>query len=114
MPSSHSTFNIEHSTFRFSSRMHPLRTTLLVSLVVAVTIAAAFGYALHKLAVPDGETLVIAVAVFVAFLIPWTAVSLWAVRRASDLDELTTRTRDVAHGEYGHAIGDREFHGEVD
>src|SRR4051794_2221000 len=94
--------------------MHPLRTTLVVSLVVAIAIAVAFGYVLRKLAVPDGETVVLAVAVFIAFLTPWTAVALWAVRRASDLDELTNRTRRVAQGDYERQIADREFHGEVD
>jgi two-component system, OmpR family, phosphate regulon sensor histidine kinase PhoR len=94
--------------------MHPLRTILIVSLVVAAAIATSFGYALHRLAVPDGETIVIAIAVFVAFLVPWGAVSFWAVRRASDLDELTERTRAVAQGQYDRSIADREFHGELD
>lgn len=94
--------------------MHPLRVILLVSLVVAATIAIAFGYSLHRLAVPDGEAIVIAVTVFLAFLVPWGAVTLWAVRRASDLDELNDRARVVARGEYQRVIADRAFHGEVD
>src|SRR5512132_1427940 len=100
--------------FNVVSSMHPLRVILIVSVAVAAAIATAFGYALHRLAVPSGEAIVIAIAVFAAFLVPWGAVSLWSVRRASDLDELTDRSRRVAEGEYQRVIADREFHGEVD
>jgi two-component system phosphate regulon sensor histidine kinase PhoR len=94
--------------------MHPLRVTLLVSLVVALGVSFGFGYALHALHVPDGEVIIISVAVFLAFLVPWTAVTIWALRRASDLDELGERTRAVASGDYTRAIADRPFHGELD
>jgi two-component system, OmpR family, phosphate regulon sensor histidine kinase PhoR len=94
--------------------MHPLRVTLIVSLVIAIVVAAAFGYALHRLAVADAEVVILAAAVFLAFLLPWTAVAVWALRRASDLEELSDRTRAVAHGEYTRVIADRPFHGELD
>jgi two-component system phosphate regulon sensor histidine kinase PhoR len=94
--------------------MHPLRTTLIISLVIAVAIAAAFGYALHRLGIHDAEVMIISAAVFAAILIPWGAVSVWAVRRAADLDELSERTRAVARGNYDRTIADRHFHGEVD
>lgn len=94
--------------------MHPLRVTLLVSLAVAITVAVAFGYALHALRVPDGEVIILASAVFMAFLVPWAAVTTWALRRASDLEELGDRTRVVAHGDYTRVIADRPFHGELD
>lgn len=94
--------------------MHPLRVTLLVSLAIGLCVSVAFGYALHALTVPDREVLILAAAVFVAFLVPWSAVFLWALRRASDLDELSDRTRAVAHGEYQRVIADRPFHGELD
>ena len=94
--------------------MHPLRVTLLVSLAVAITIALAFGYVLHALRVADREVVILASAVFIAFLVPWAAVTAWALRRASDLEELGDRTRAVAHGNYTRVIADRPFHGELD
>lgn len=94
--------------------MHPLRVSLIVSVVIALTVAIAFGYVLARLSVPEGEVVTIAMAVFAAFLVPWTAVALWAVRRASDLDAVTDRTRAVALGDDQLVIADREFHGEVD
>jgi PAS domain S-box-containing protein len=94
--------------------MHPLRMTLLVSLAVAIAVSVAFGYALHRLAIPDGEVIVIAAAVFAAFLVPWIAVALWAVRRASDLEELSQRSRAVAHGDYDRVVAGRLYHAEVD
>lgn len=94
--------------------MHPLRVTLLVSLAIALVVAAGFAFALHRLGVPDGEVIILGGAVFAAFLVPWSAVFIWALRRASDLDELSERTRAVAHGDYGRVIADRTFHGELD
>ena len=94
--------------------MHPLRVALLASLVIALVVSVAFGYALHRLHVPDGEVIILSAAVFLAFLAPWTAVAIWAVRRASDLEELGDRTRAVAHGDYARVIADRPFHGELD
>ena len=94
--------------------MHPLRIILLASLTIALAISAAFAYALEQLGVPDGAVLLIAAAVFVAFLVPWAAVFAWAIRRASDLEELGDRMRHVAGGGYDKVIADRVFHGEVD
>ena len=42
-------------------------------------------------------------------MLPWGGVFTWALRRASDLDTLTDRTRD-----FEHPIHDREYHGELD
>ncbi len=94
--------------------MHPLRITLLISLAIALAISVAFGHLLHRLAIPETEVLVIAAAVFAAFLVPWGAVFFWAVRRAGDLEELSARTRAVVHGNYDRVIADRTFHGELD
>ncbi len=94
--------------------MHPLRMTLLVSLVIALAVAITFGYALHRLTVPSGQVVTIAGLVFAAFLVPWTAVAVWVFRRASDLDVLTERTRAAAQGDDRQVIADREFHGELD
>ncbi len=96
--------------------MHPLRVLLLISLTMAIAIAAAFGYLLHRVvpAVVPLEVVLVSVGVFVAFLIPWAAVFAWAVRRASDLDVLTDRTRRVAEGHYDEVIHNRPFHGELD
>lgn len=94
--------------------MHPLRVLLIVSLAIAGAIAAAFGFALGRLGVPHAETIIIGVAVFLAFMIPWVGVSLWAVRRASDLDRLIDRTRAVVADNEATPITDREYHGELD
>jgi two-component system phosphate regulon sensor histidine kinase PhoR len=94
--------------------VHPLRIILLASLTIALAISAAFAYTLEQLGVADGAILLIAAAVFVAFLVPWAAVFTWAIRRASDLEELADRMRVVAEGGYDKVIADRTFHGEVD
>lgn len=94
--------------------MHPLR----VLLVVSLAIAAAVGWGFGALAVSAGrgevESVVLAVAVFAVFLLPWSGVYLWAVRRASDLDELTMRTRQLVAGIDAPALADRTYHGELD
>jgi PAS domain S-box-containing protein len=94
--------------------MHPLRVTLLISLALALAVSAAFGFALHRLFVPDLEVILISAGVFAVFLIPWAAVFAWALRRAGDLEALTDHTRSVAHGNYERVIADRQFHGELD
>ena len=94
--------------------MHPLRVLLIVSLGIAIVIASAFGALLHRAGVSDVETIVLAVLVFVAFLIPWGGVFFWAVRRAGDLDTLIDRTRIAVEGDANRKIADREFHGELD
>jgi two-component system phosphate regulon sensor histidine kinase PhoR len=89
--------------------MHPLRALLFLSVGIAVAVAGAFGYLLHRAGVAEAGATLLASFVFVAFMIPWSGVFLWAVRRASDLDVLTDRTRD-----FERPIHDREYHGELD
>ncbi|HWS72904.1 MAG TPA: hypothetical protein VN605_12365, partial [Thermoanaerobaculia bacterium] len=76
--------------------MHPLRVLLFASVGIAVAVAAAFGFALHRLGTHAGPTVALATLVFGAFMLPWSAVFLWALRRASDLELLGERTRRVA------------------
>ena len=94
--------------------MHPLRVLLYVSLVVAIAVAWGFGAALHQAGVARPAAITLSVVTFLAFLVPWAGVFLWAVRRAGDLDELTDRARGVAEGVFDRAITDREYHGELD
>ena len=94
--------------------MHPLRVLLYVSLVVAIAVAWGFGAALHHAGQTRGASITLAVFVFIAFLVPWTGVFWWAVRRAGDLDELTDRARAVAEGGFDRTITDRAYHGELD
>lgn len=94
--------------------MHPLRVLLYVSLVVAIAVAWGFGAALQHAGVARPAASTLAIVAFVAFLVPWSGVFLWAVRRASDLDELTERARGVAEGAFERPITDRPYHGELD
>jgi len=94
--------------------MHPLRVLLLASVVAAATVAVAFGFALHRLGVPQAETTVIALGVFAIFIGPWAGVTIWALRRASDLDLLIEKTRHVVEGRHEQSITTRAFHGELD
>ena len=94
--------------------MHPLRVLLYVSIVIAIAVAWGLGAALIHAGVARSAAVVLAVVAFVAFMIPWTGVSLWALRRAGDLDELTDRARGVADGQIERAIADRSYHGELD
>jgi two-component system phosphate regulon sensor histidine kinase PhoR len=94
--------------------MHPLRVLLYVSLVIAIAVAWGFGAALHHAGVAQPAAVTLSVVTFVAFLIPWFGVFLWAVRRAGDLDELTERSRGVAEGMFEQPVADRAYHGELD
>ncbi|HET7707111.1 MAG TPA: ATP-binding protein [Thermoanaerobaculia bacterium] len=94
--------------------MHPLRVLLIVSLVIATAVAVAFGALLARAGVSTIEAVVLAVAVFVAFLIPWGGVSFWAIRRANDLESLIDRTRDLVEHDESTTITDRAWHGELD
>jgi two-component system phosphate regulon sensor histidine kinase PhoR len=94
--------------------MHPLRVLLLASVVAAATVATAFGFVLDRLGVPRAETVVIAIIVFAVFIGPWAGVTIWALRRASDLDLLIEKTRDVVEGRDAQSITIRAFHGELD
>jgi two-component system phosphate regulon sensor histidine kinase PhoR len=93
--------------------VHPLRLLLIVSLAVAGAIGIAFGALLARVGANQTEATILGVLVFGAFLIPWTGVFFWAVRRASDLETLIDRTRFLVRGD-GRPIADREYHGEVD
>ncbi len=93
--------------------MHPLRVLLYVSLVIAIAVAWGFGAALQHAGVARAASVTLAIVAFVAFMVPWAGVFLWAVRRAGDLDELTDRARTVAEGGFDRVITDREYHGEV-
>lgn len=94
--------------------MHPLRVLLIVSLAIAAAVAVAFGALLARTGVSHTESVVLAFVVFLAFLLPWSGVSLWAIRRASDLDELTDRTVALVEGAEDRTITDRVYHGELD
>jgi two-component system, OmpR family, phosphate regulon sensor histidine kinase PhoR len=94
--------------------MHPLKVLLLVSLVIAVAVSWGFGGALRHGGTAQPAATVLAIAVFVAFMIPWTGVFLWAVRRARDLDMLTDRSRAAVESAERVAIADRPYHAELD
>lgn len=94
--------------------MHPLRVLLYVSLVIAIAVAWGFGAALQHAGAGRAAAVVLAVVAFLAFLVPWAGVFLWAVRRAADLDVLTDRGREVAEGIVDKPIADRTYHGELD
>ena len=87
--------------------MHPLRLLLYGSVVVAAAVAWALGAALLEGGSPPSGALLAGVLAFVAFMGPWTGVYVWATRRASDLEDLTERTRKVLPIE-------RAYHGELD
>jgi len=94
--------------------MHPLRVLLYVSLVLAIAVAWGLGAAIQHAGAAPAAAMVLGVVAFVVFMIPWSGVFLWAVRRASDLDDLTDRGRGVAEGLIDRPILDRAFHGELD
>lgn len=94
--------------------MHPLRILLYAALVIAVAVAWAFGAALQKAGVSDETAFVLGTLAFAAFLVPWLGVSLWALRRARDLDLLTDLARRVTEGQLDVPIGQRTYHGELD
>lgn len=94
--------------------MHPLRVLLIVSLGLAMAIAGAFGALLVRAGTSTLEATVLALLVFVAYLVPWGGVSMWAWRRASDLDRLIDRTRRVVERGAQEIVADRTYHGELD
>jgi two-component system phosphate regulon sensor histidine kinase PhoR len=94
--------------------MHPLRVLLLVSIVIAVAVAWGFGAALEHAGAARQSVVVLAVVAFLAFMLPWTGVFLWAVRRARDLDVLTDRARAAAESPDQTAVTDRLYHAELD
>ncbi|HEX6641690.1 MAG TPA: ATP-binding protein [Thermoanaerobaculia bacterium] len=94
--------------------MHPLRVLLIVSLVLAIAVAWGFGGALRHGGTAQSAATVLAIAAFVAFMIPWSGVFLWAVRRARDLDALIDRSRAAVESPADHAIAVRPYHAELD
>jgi PAS domain S-box-containing protein len=94
--------------------MHPLRILLYVSVVIAVAVAWGFGAALLHGGTQQTAAVVIAVLAFVAFMLPWTGVFLWAMRRASDLDTLSDRARAAAEKPRESLVADRIYHAELD
>jgi PAS domain S-box-containing protein len=101
--------------------LHPLRTFLFVTLVIAAFVAMGFGFLLHRVAaahllhdVGESQVIALSIAVFLAFCLPWGGVFAWAVRRANDLDTLAERSRRLVAGAYELPVADRQFHGEVD
>jgi len=94
--------------------MHPLRVLLYVSLVIAIAVAWGFGAALRHGGAAQSAASVLGVVAFVAFMIPWTGVFLWAVRRARDLDMLTDRSRAAVEKPGEIVIADRPYHAELD
>ncbi len=79
--------------------MHPLRLLLYISVALAVTVAVAFGATLLKTGVPPLDAYVLAALVFAVFMLPWTGVFVWAVRRARGLDMLVERTHAIVAGD---------------
>jgi two-component system phosphate regulon sensor histidine kinase PhoR len=94
--------------------MHPLRTLLYVSLVIAIAVGWGFGGALRHGGTAQSAATVLAVAAFLAFMVPWSGVFLWAVRRARDLDLLTDRSRAAVEVPGEVVIADRPYHAELD
>ena len=87
--------------------MHPLRLLLYGSIFVAAGVAWALAAALLNAGSRQSAATAAGVAAFVLFMLPWTGVYLWTLRRAGDLDDLTDRTRKVLPIE-------RRYHGELD
>lgn len=87
--------------------MHPLRLLLYGSVFLAAGVAWALGAALLNAGATQRSAIAAGITAFVLFMLPWTGVYLWALRRASDLDDLTDRARKALPIE-------REYHGELD
>ncbi|HYC91899.1 MAG TPA: ATP-binding protein [Thermoanaerobaculia bacterium] len=87
--------------------MHPLRLLLYASVFIGAVVAWALGAALLNAGAQQSVATTAGVLAFIAFMLPWTGVYLWAIRRASDLDDLVERTRKVQPIE-------RAYHGELD
>lgn len=87
--------------------MHPLRLLLYASVFIAAVVACALGAALLNGGAPRATAITAGTLAFIAFMLPWSGVYLWAIRRASDLDDLTDRARKVLPVE-------RRYHGELD
>jgi two-component system phosphate regulon sensor histidine kinase PhoR len=87
--------------------MHPLRLLLYVSVCVAAVVACALGAALLNAGTAPSAAFTAGVLAFGGFMLAWAGVYFWAIRRASDLDDLIERTRKQLPVE-------RAYHGELD
>lgn len=94
--------------------MHPLRVLLFVSVVIAVAVAWGLGAALVHAGAAMPAAVVLGGAAFVLFMVPWTGVFLWAVRRASDLDRLTTLAKLADDPSHEMQLMQRTYHAELD
>lgn len=94
--------------------MHPLRIWLYTSLAIAIVVSVVFAEFLGAHGMSTHDSVTVAVLVCVAFLLPWSGVYLWALKRASDMDLLIDRTREIVEKRDTRSITDREYHGEVD
>jgi len=94
--------------------MHPLRVLLFVSVVIAVAVAWGFGAALLAAGAAMSAAIVLAAAAFLFFMVPWTGVFLWAVRRADDLDRLTTLAKLANDPSREVQLTARTYHAELD
>jgi two-component system phosphate regulon sensor histidine kinase PhoR len=94
--------------------MHPLRVLLYVSLVIAVAVSWGFGAALHHAGAGPAAVGVLSVIAFLAFMLPWTGVFVWALRRARDLDELTDLARRAVERPHATWVAHRPYHAELD
>ncbi len=94
--------------------MHPLRLWLYVSLAIAVAVGAGFAAALLYAHVPAIDAYVLGVAVFALFMLPWSGVFVWAIRRAEGLERLIVRTRGIATGENESPVDESIYREEVE
>ena len=93
--------------------MHPLKTLLFVSVVIAVGVAAALATALERAGAARPASIILGAAAFFAFMLPWLGVTFWAMRRATDLDTLVDRARAAAQKPRDIVVTDRPFHAEL-
>jgi len=94
--------------------MHPLRIWLYTTLAIAIVVAVVFAEFLAGHGVSSRDAVTVAILVSILFLLPWTGVFIWALMRASDMDRLIDRTREIVERQDAQKITDREYHGEVD
>ncbi len=94
--------------------MHPLRLWLYVSLAIAVAVGAGFAAALLYAHVPAIDAYVLGVVVFALFMLPWSGVFVWAIRRAEGLERLIVRTRGIATGENKTPVDESIYREEVE
>jgi two-component system, OmpR family, phosphate regulon sensor histidine kinase PhoR len=93
--------------------MHPLRLWLYVSLAIAIAVGYSFAAALLHARVPAVEAYILGGTVFAIFMLPWSGVFMWAIRRAEGLERLIVRTRGIATGEDESSIDESFYREEV-